>query len=118
MFARNRFGVAMKHLAALIIFVGVLVGVPLAWGQQSEHMQHMEHMQQVNPGDDAAGPKTDPPNSFDFLKPYANTRWPACETICLGCRKSKKPLRVARIKSGMVGDLNRSTQHRGLAGNK
>jgi hypothetical protein len=50
----------MKHIAALIIFVGVLAGVPLAWGQQSEHMQHMEHMQQVNPGDDSAGPKTNP----------------------------------------------------------
>jgi hypothetical protein len=46
----------MKRIAAVILFVGILPGLPLAWGQHSEHT---EHTQQIGRGHDAAGPNTD-----------------------------------------------------------
>ena len=34
----------MKRIAAVILFAGILAGVPLAWAQHGGHMQNMEHM--------------------------------------------------------------------------
>lgn len=50
----------MKRIGALMLFVGILAGSPLAWGQHNEHMQHMEHMQQMGRGPAAAGSNSDP----------------------------------------------------------
>jgi hypothetical protein len=40
----------MKTIVALILFIGLVAGSPLAWGQDGEHRQRMQHMQQMGPG--------------------------------------------------------------------
>jgi hypothetical protein len=40
----------MKSTVALILFIGLVAGSPLAWGQEGAHMQPMQHMQQMAPG--------------------------------------------------------------------
>lgn len=40
----------MKSTSALILFVGIVAGLPLAWGQEGPAMQYTQHMQQMTPG--------------------------------------------------------------------
>jgi hypothetical protein len=41
---------SMKTIVALISFIGLVAGSPLAWGQDGAHMRRMQHMQQMVPG--------------------------------------------------------------------
>lgn len=34
----------MKHLTALLVFLGILIGFSQAWGQDNTHMQHIQPM--------------------------------------------------------------------------
>lgn len=76
----------MKSTVALILFIGLVAGSPLAWGQEGAHMQPMQHMQQMAPGAATemprrpAGPRIHE-NSSAYPSPCKSTCLATCAII-------------------------------------